>query len=1582
MAATFRRLFLKPPSATPEQLGELRDGLQAAAHAQNRLAAKSLHILQFQGALQEDEHHFFIEHEPAEPLVLGDIFDPKGMRMAGGQLVQILAALADALSAAHSAGSARSTVHGGLAPGVLVAGEDGVVKVTDFGFAVEACRALGVESYLNLAVSPCETSTGEWDVADPGATHRDDRICAFIDPDKHGQGTLSTFEAGSDIIAAGMLLYVLAEHVHPYLHSIPGAQRIVDISRMSAYGVPRPVQREDLCSTKKPALRAWVSLVEGMITREPAKRPSARQVAEEIEKHAKGVDSESIQVQRWLAQVEAMFGARQWDELEALLRDRPALDDQPVEVHDRLTTIEDQSKRERAADERRAAVERDHRMANWWFKSLEEAVNSDEWHTAYRLLDERPPLTHWPERIEQQVAPLAKRIRQVRAEHELHTWHESLQNAHDAEDWKTVATLIGKRPALEHWPQDIAENTARIEEAFEAHQAAMRAERERIAADHKVAQEWLGQAQALAAKEEWVSAIDSLAELPQIKHWPDGLREQVDELEDEYRSQLGESVVANLDAFTDSVARQAGEMARELVPDSCGGLLAPDRVETKVDFVMWAPPDTDAHGRARVVVRLTPETAGDKAEPLQGQLDFRLKAVEVLITGGEAEFRAQISQGLPDLLFKRQQAEVAALQERLRDSVFPNLSVSAQLDTPEEQLRAKIGLLGSDASTGQLEVALRWEADSLTWVPVDAAGLVSHALEIAQTITTAAVRERLVTSCEPLGPYRDALLPILGAGAAESGDKLPKTLKYTAEVVIQSGPRRLALPLAVLAVECTEVGRADVSINAEEICRRLDELLLAAQESYRAGLFEQSRQWGHTSTARARVAVQPKRITVPTDEIRFDLRPQGADPATVTGKWDTGRFAYVFSNEAQQILTKLLGETPENFGDVPVSLEAAQKRGKSRGGLFVGGAVLVLVAVSVVAYLGVFRTPAPPPAPPPAPVAPPDPMNSTVTTADGMAVANGVDTERVTVTLIDADNNPVPNHSVSLEVIAGGADNVDISAASRRSDPETGVVTFDVTSTEPKSITVRAVTTTDSLTLTPDVNIVFEPGAPAGLRYVIQPVDSDIGTPLVVAIEVLDNADADAPAANRVVDFNGAVTLQLLNPEGCAGTLAATTTVNAVNGLAEWTDAEDLTIDTVCSGYRLRAAALTFTRDSQPFSITATTTDPGAPRAAADLVRELREHMEAQFDLTGVPSAQLADLLRVFIPEDARATGEKLIATLVPLAQDGTTFADYRAASDGVVEVDIRVPLIAGAVAEQRGFVMKLEDDSWQPVYGNVDLVGKLTNSAKRALLDRVAEAREEIETHRANGELAAAYARFAASAAERAALPDEESVQALESLMEALPPRWEVLEGQLADYQAAGATDPDTGYPTQLQKTGEDVPMLLVSVPPAAPVWDELAQLSVPIVSDQPLGTYVNSTAGEREWLIYYIDARELGALESFGEAQTRAAALGRVLPTRSEWLLAALVTRGRPEMAEIAGGLYEWCADDPVAGERWVCGGATLSIQGEQRIYPQAPAAAADTETWWTWLTNPLVMQTRAQGDGLTTARTALRLYPPSTP
>lgn len=284
MSEVSQRIILKPAGFTPEQASRLAQELAAAVDLQNKLAETSPYVLRFISDVQETERAFIVEHEPARPLPIEHLLDPNAASADPKALLRITSAIFDTLQVAHGTVDPRPVVHGGLCPGVLLTSPGGIEKVTDFGFAAAIYAALGAESYLNLAVgpgkrgSPEERATGVWEVLDRQVVDRADRLCSFIDPEKYAGRMYQGFEPPSDIIAAGFILHLLAEHRHPYFEDDPDAHRIVEVAEYMAMGTATRARRADLRESSEPAVRAWCELVSRMIERFPQNRPTAGDV--------------------------------------------------------------------------------------------------------------------------------------------------------------------------------------------------------------------------------------------------------------------------------------------------------------------------------------------------------------------------------------------------------------------------------------------------------------------------------------------------------------------------------------------------------------------------------------------------------------------------------------------------------------------------------------------------------------------------------------------------------------------------------------------------------------------------------------------------------------------------------------------------------------------------------------------------------------------------------------------------------------------------------------------------------------------------------------------------------------------------------------------------------------------------------------------------------------------------------------------------------------------------------------------------------------------------------------------------------
>jgi hypothetical protein len=161
----------------------------------------------------------------------------------------------------------------------------------------------------------------------------------------------------------------------------------------------------------------------------------------------------------------------------------------------------------------------------------------------------------------------------------------------------------------------------------------------------------------------------------------------------------------------------------------------------------------------------------------------------------------------------------------------------------------------------------------------------------------------------------------------------------------------------------------------------------------------------------------------------------------------------------------------------------------------------------------------------------------------GAVVADGVAPATLTVMVRDAFGNPVAGAPVQFAVTSGSGGLLSGSPWSTTAD---GTATATLTSTVANTLTVAA-----SLGSGPVVSVAsveFVPGSASRLALPIQPVGGASGGPFTVQ-PVVEVQDA---MGNRVTVSTAAITVSLA--PGSAGLLAGVTTVEAVAGLASFTN--------------------------------------------------------------------------------------------------------------------------------------------------------------------------------------------------------------------------------------------------------------------------------------------------------------------------------------------------------------------------------------------------------------------------------------------
>ena len=146
---------------------------------------------------------------------------------------------------------------------------------------------------------------------------------------------------------------------------------------------------------------------------------------------------------------------------------------------------------------------------------------------------------------------------------------------------------------------------------------------------------------------------------------------------------------------------------------------------------------------------------------------------------------------------------------------------------------------------------------------------------------------------------------------------------------------------------------------------------------------------------------------------------------------------------------------------------------------------------------------------------------STVNDSPATVTANGTSSSIVTVTLLDAYNNPVSGKSVSL---SDGAANSTISSPSGTSN-SSGVVTFTVTDTTAESATYTATDTSDGVTIADTAVVTFTAGSVSKSMSTVNQSPSSVpadGATTSTITVTLEDANGNAVPGKAVTLSQGA----------------------------------------------------------------------------------------------------------------------------------------------------------------------------------------------------------------------------------------------------------------------------------------------------------------------------------------------------------------------------------------------------------------------------------------------------------------------------
>ncbi len=576
MPHVFRRVILKPAGLPEADCARLREALAGAVELQCQLGA-SPHVLQLSGGLQETQTAFFIEHEPGEPLCVADLFNPDAPLADETYILRLAIALADALRAAHERSGPRRAIHGGFCAGTVIETPEGIHKVTDFGIAPAVCSALGAPSYTELAVAPVIDGpeelrgTGVWEVLSPDEETRDDRLCGFIAPEKYASQAFDSFEPGSDVIAAGILLHLVAEHQHPLIGG-EGEHRTVDMAAQMGFWLYNGARRKDFRESESPAVKVWCDLVARMLANAPQQRPTAPQIVVAFaEVDVKPVDAAEM-LNRAVESAAVAAKEGRWDEVRNTLAGLADSDGVPEDVAAKAQALLRQADCHSLLEVATEQLSGDHwQKAGTTLAELESSPVPPDMAPAVQALGARfrgsteaseklsridETLAETPEsdpesasgvidRLLEEVEALstdgdlvpsvqglrdgvretllkkretlATKLKALSADHEVvHAWFKEANAAWKKERWNDLEALLGDRPATAHWPKAVMLETEELQKRY---------------SDVQVTRAWLKQAAEPLEAEDLDALERLLTERPEVSEWPAQLRAEFDEVD-------------------------------------------------------------------------------------------------------------------------------------------------------------------------------------------------------------------------------------------------------------------------------------------------------------------------------------------------------------------------------------------------------------------------------------------------------------------------------------------------------------------------------------------------------------------------------------------------------------------------------------------------------------------------------------------------------------------------------------------------------------------------------------------------------------------------------------------------------------------------------------------------------------------------------------------------------------------------------------------------------------------------------------------------------------------------------------------
>jgi len=332
------------------------------------------------------------------------------------------------------------------------------------------------------------------------------------------------FEPGSDVIAAGFLLHLAAEHQHPYLYADPDAHRMVEMSQFMAMARYNHARRKDLRDASDAGIKRWCELVDQMLARLPQERPTALLVCEALSPFVKPIDAAELAARR----------------LEALLKD---LEHTPFDQIDWKSVVESA----KSVAETHGVAEGTSRKAKGLLAQartqealarIEQLLGRDQWSQALELHAKLPPSSVLRPEQTDRAHRLQERLERCRGlDAELNDIQHALDDATESDPKGAEAVARSLLERLSRLSEadlaspSLAQRVQTLRERLHKRVEGLRSRIEAVEQDAATAQQWLATLSVAAADENWEAFRQHWKQRPTLQHWPANVNAEAATLE-------------------------------------------------------------------------------------------------------------------------------------------------------------------------------------------------------------------------------------------------------------------------------------------------------------------------------------------------------------------------------------------------------------------------------------------------------------------------------------------------------------------------------------------------------------------------------------------------------------------------------------------------------------------------------------------------------------------------------------------------------------------------------------------------------------------------------------------------------------------------------------------------------------------------------------------------------------------------------------------------------------------------------------------------------------------------------------------